>query len=205
MAEMNDREKKELEMLKRKSPYALPDNPSQAGWTSAQIKEKFYSGLIYLYSIFKDTRNSVDDKTTQIKELTDQIKKEHEEILSGKKGFFAEKDIEGNLIIDTYARKDEIPNSLGQLKNDKNYATLLDVENKAKHVFVGNIAPSDSKYDTWFDISENEPVMMTYGRREPVEELTFNDTEGEILIFESDSEELTFNDDDDSNLTFNEE
>ena len=56
---MTEQEKKELEMLKRNSPYALPDNPSQAGWTPAQIKEKFYAGHFYLYTLLKEVRTSL--------------------------------------------------------------------------------------------------------------------------------------------------
>ena len=38
----------ELEQLKKLSPYSLPDNPSQSGWTTKQVKSKFYQGLFYL-------------------------------------------------------------------------------------------------------------------------------------------------------------
>lgn len=42
------------EQLKENSPYALPDNPAQSGWSTAQIKEKFYAGLFLLLQWLED-------------------------------------------------------------------------------------------------------------------------------------------------------
>lgn len=53
-----EREAQELETLRRNSPAALPDNPTAAGWTPSQIKEKFYAAILYLYTLFKDERNT---------------------------------------------------------------------------------------------------------------------------------------------------
>lgn len=52
----------ELKKLKALSPYSLPDNTSEAGLTTAQVKEKFYAGLLYLYELFvqvKDDTNTI--------------------------------------------------------------------------------------------------------------------------------------------------
>lgn len=54
-------ENEELEQLKKLSPYSLPDNPSQSGWSTKQVKAKFYQGLFYLYSLFKSLRGDVQD------------------------------------------------------------------------------------------------------------------------------------------------
>ena len=56
MTEKEKQEQLEIETLKRNSPAALPDNPSAAGWTSAQVKEKFYAGLLYLHSLISKDR-----------------------------------------------------------------------------------------------------------------------------------------------------
>lgn len=57
-----EREAKELDILKRNSPAALPDNPTAAGWTPSQIKEKFSAGLLYLYTLLKNERNLKDEE-----------------------------------------------------------------------------------------------------------------------------------------------
>lgn len=62
MPSKEERKARELENLKKNSPYALPNNPSQSGWSTGQIKEKFYSGLLYLYSLFDSLRNDNEDK-----------------------------------------------------------------------------------------------------------------------------------------------
>ena len=51
----------ELEQLKKLSPYSLPDNPSQSGWTTKQVKGKFYQGLFYLYELFAGYRENIED------------------------------------------------------------------------------------------------------------------------------------------------
>ena len=54
-------ENEELEQLKKLSPYSLPDNPSQSGWSTKQVKAKFYQGLFYLYSLFKTLREDMQE------------------------------------------------------------------------------------------------------------------------------------------------
>ena len=39
----------EIANLKANSPFALPDDPSSSGWSTAQIKEKFYKAILILY------------------------------------------------------------------------------------------------------------------------------------------------------------
>ena len=51
----------ELEQLKKLSPYSLPDNPSQSGWTTKQVKGKFYQGLFYLYNLIDGERTDIED------------------------------------------------------------------------------------------------------------------------------------------------
>lgn len=52
----------ELQKIKDNSPFSLPDSPSESGWTSAQIKEKFWKGLIVLYDIINDDRDALEEK-----------------------------------------------------------------------------------------------------------------------------------------------
>jgi hypothetical protein len=98
-----EKEKQELEILKAKSPYSLPDNPSQSGWSAKQIKEKFYSGLIYLYSLFKEHRVDNETLIAEMKALVDEINAQYTAILNG-----VEKDSEGNVIAKTYAKKENL-------------------------------------------------------------------------------------------------
>ena len=43
----------DLNTLKQKSPYSLPDNPSDKGLSASQIKAKFYEGLLLLFNWLK--------------------------------------------------------------------------------------------------------------------------------------------------------
>ncbi len=61
MAKKTQEEKlREQQKLKELSPYSLPDNPSQKGWSSGQIKSKMYQGLFYLYELFAGYREDVE-------------------------------------------------------------------------------------------------------------------------------------------------
>ncbi len=58
---MANKRDEELEQLKKLSPYSLPDNPSQSGWSTKQVKAKFYQGLFYLYQLFAGFRDDVGE------------------------------------------------------------------------------------------------------------------------------------------------
>ena len=74
MTEQEKQEQLEFETLKRKSPYALPNNPSAAGWSASQIKAKMYEGLFYLYSLIKDVRKSSDKNVLEaLKNKVDKV------------------------------------------------------------------------------------------------------------------------------------
>lgn len=74
-----EKERLELETLKRKSPYGLPDNPSASGWTSSQIKSKFYDGMLYLYSLICGDRK---DNSSQIEKILNDIQELYKECAS---------------------------------------------------------------------------------------------------------------------------
>ena len=101
MVDRTEQEAQELEQLKENSPYRLPDNAAESGWTTEQIKEKFYAGLFYLYKLFKALRNSNDtfteDMSADFAELSDKV----QQVLDN---LTAEYDIDGNKIVETYAK-----------------------------------------------------------------------------------------------------
>ena len=96
-----EQEALELEQLKANSPYGLPDDAAKSGWTTAQIKEKFYAGLFFIYKLFKSLRSGNDTFTEEIDERISTLEADVEAILSQ---VVAIKDIEGNDIVSTYAR-----------------------------------------------------------------------------------------------------
>ena len=101
MVDRTEQEAQELEQLKENSPYRLPDDAAESGWTTEQIKEKFYAGLFYLYKLFKALRNSNDTFTEEMSadfaELSDKV----QQVLDN---LTAEYDIDGNKIVETYAK-----------------------------------------------------------------------------------------------------
>ena len=101
MVDRTEQEAQELEQLKENSPYRLPDDAAESGWTTEQIKEKFYAGLFYLYKLFKALRNSNDtfteDMSADFAELSDKV----QQVLDN---LTAEYDIDGNKIVETYAK-----------------------------------------------------------------------------------------------------
>lgn len=64
-----EREALELEVLKKLSPYGLPNNPAQSGWSTEQIKAKFYEGLFYLYQLFKGLRATTEEVAENAEEV----------------------------------------------------------------------------------------------------------------------------------------
>lgn len=96
-------EQEELEYLKQNSPMALPDDPSSSGWSAAQIKEKHYAGLFFLYNLFKANRENLNQAVSDMQEIVDSINAEYDEIINGK-NVSAKWDDENNEIKTTYAK-----------------------------------------------------------------------------------------------------
>ena len=101
MADRTEQEAQELEQLKENSPYRLPDNAAESGWTTEQIKEKFYAGLFYLYKLFKALRKSNDDFTEDMSADFAELSAKVQQVLDN---LTAEYDIDGNKIVETYAK-----------------------------------------------------------------------------------------------------
>ena len=63
----------EYQKLKVNSPWALPFNPSEEGWTAAQIKEKFWKGLIVLLDIINSDRDALETKLSSVDSILDDL------------------------------------------------------------------------------------------------------------------------------------
>jgi len=125
MADRTEQEAHELEQLQKNSPFALPDNAAASGWTTAQIKEKFYAGLFYLYKLFKELRVSNDSFT---EDVAGQIVNIEAEVRAVLENLTAEFDIDGNAIISTYAKIANITNgSIAALKYIKENGTTENI------------------------------------------------------------------------------
>ena len=107
VTDRTEQEAKELEQLKANSPYELPDDAAKSGWTAAQIKEKFYAGLFYIYSLFKALRNSNDTFTNEMTEDFNVLEGRVQQVLDN---LTAEYDIDGNKIVETYAKIVDLTN-----------------------------------------------------------------------------------------------
>lgn len=87
----------ELNLLKQKSPFSLPDNPSDKGLSAAQIKAKFWEGLLLLFNWLKESQLELADDEDLIEVL-------YGYFTEGKANF-AVKDQNGNVIDATYETK----------------------------------------------------------------------------------------------------
>ena len=95
------------EFLKSKTPYVLPDNPSDKRWSASQIKAKMYEGFFVLYEWLK--KSAIE---------TNQI---FHGLISGSitiQGVIesAVKDAEGNVIHETYESKTQVQNLIDALR-----------------------------------------------------------------------------------------
>jgi len=96
------RQAQEIADLKANSPFALPDSPSSSGWSTEQIKEKFYKALIILYGYIVVERNRI---STLEEEGFDGLTEAVQKIVSGVSIVAkALKDQNGDVIDTTYAK-----------------------------------------------------------------------------------------------------
>ena len=133
MAELTEEERQaqELKNLKDNSPFALPDDPSSSGWSTAQIKEKFWTAIIILYGYLLTERQRITDLE---EEGVDGILEELEKFKDGrtivKK---AVQDKNGNAIDETYAESAKIIDgtiaALKYIKADGTTANIRDLLN----------------------------------------------------------------------------
>lgn len=56
-----ERKTREREELHQLTPFSLPTNPSQAGYTAPQIKYKMYKGYDYLHDLIDSVRTSLEN------------------------------------------------------------------------------------------------------------------------------------------------
>lgn len=125
-------ENEELELLKQNSPYALPDDPSSSGWSTDQIKEKFYTGLIVLYDFFKQSRTLQNTNIASMQEVVAQINREYIDITQNNT-LKVKYDSDNNEIVSTYAKLVDIANgtvsALKFLKTNGTSKYIYEVEN----------------------------------------------------------------------------
>lgn len=145
-----EKEQKELDTLIKKSPYALPDNPSASGWTSSQIKAKFAEGLVYLYSLLKEKENNLSEENALLLSKIENLILKDTELV--------------NQIValeNTKADKTEIPTRLSQLEIDMelgvNEDDVLDiVESNSQQVDTISIGSSNN-----YDITSDNEIPTT--------------------------------------------
>ena len=97
------------EFLKSKTPYVLPDNPSDKKWSASQIKAKMYEGFFVLYEWLK--RSAIE---------TNQI---FHALISGDITIDALieralKDASGNVITETYETKSQVQTLISGLQTE---------------------------------------------------------------------------------------
>ncbi len=98
----------ELNLLKQKSPFALPDNPSDKGLNAAQIKAKFWEGLLLLFNWLKEAQTAHNSENQTLTNNLNIEKGRIDVIVSyfaDGKANFAIKDQNGNVIDTTYETK----------------------------------------------------------------------------------------------------
>ena len=154
-------EQEELEYLKQNSPYALPDDPSSSGWSTAQIKEKHYAGLLFLYNLFKQTRLNVNTSINEMNNLLDTIDTAYQNILNGT-SVKAKYDIDNNEIKNTYAKiTDIVSGAIKVLKYSKENGTEDYIYNIEKG--LSTLQTAFNLLKTWTDalknVNGNEAVL----------------------------------------------
>ena len=63
----------QLRLLRSKSPYILPDNPSDKGFSAAQIKAKMYEGLLYLFHLLSESHAGTGEELDQLGSAVSQL------------------------------------------------------------------------------------------------------------------------------------
>ena len=83
---------------------------------------------------------------------------------------------------------------------------LEELHERVKHVYVGNQAPIDIKFDTWLDTTDQETQqeepIATFNLRRPTDTLEFNNTEEELTFNTEEHLDASFNKDTEEILTF---
>ena len=111
----------ELNILRAKTPYSLPDNPSDKGFNARQIKTKFWEGYLLLFNWLKDTQASLNNDFATTNSALLNESKRIDVILtyfSNGKANFAVRDRNNNIIDETYELKAEASTKFNQLIAD---------------------------------------------------------------------------------------
>lgn len=75
------------EFLKSNTPYVLPNEPTNSGWTAEQIKEKMYTGHLILFEWLRNTQlyieNNYAPSTETLTYLKNQLNDLEQRIVDG--------------------------------------------------------------------------------------------------------------------------
>ena len=126
----------ELNILRAKTPYSLPDNPSDKGFNARQIKTKFWEGYLLLFNWLKDTQASLNNDFATTNSALLNESKRIDVILtyfSDGKANIAIKDRNNNIIDETYELKSEASSKFNQL-----IADIQSVENASGNKISGS-------------------------------------------------------------------
>ena len=167
----------EYQKLKVNSPWALPFNPSEEGWTAAQIKEKFWKGLIVLLDIINSDRDALETKLSLIDSMFDDLNSVSKIMPR------AVADDEGNTIKSTYVKIQSLTSgviaSLKYIKENGQTGNISDLETAVNTVrnnlesFISSMFTGDKAkkaIDADFadratkDIDGN-PIKTTYAKQ----------------------------------------
>lgn len=178
---MANKRDEELEQLKKLSPYSLPDNPSQSGWTTKQVKGKFYQGLFYLYDLIDGERTDIEDVQNTL----------------------------ANLNLDDFVTEDEaqeIKNEampyVGETPPDVTKTKIwFDTTNDGDVIDIEDVA---DEQDT-MEEANNEPFEEMFETQNNYQEPEIFNEYFEPLSFDNNNDNLSFENNDEDNLSFDEQ
>lgn len=147
-------EQEELQYLLANSPKALPDDPSSSGWSTSQIKEKHYKGLVILYNWIKAIRtayiqtenivNALNDNSTD-KPLSANMGKTLKELIdSNKDSLDADISRIDGLLASNDTSLDTIQKIVNFIKNNKSLIDGLSSGKINVNAIVDDLLSTDS-------------------------------------------------------------
>ena len=151
----------ELNILRAKTPYSLPDNPSDKGFNARQIKTKFWEGYLLLFNWLKETQASLNNDFATTNSALLNESKRIDVILtyfSDGKANFAVKDRNNNIIDETYELKSEASTKFNQL-----IADIQSVERGSASTITGtqNINADGIQYTITLSNAQNANLSTT--------------------------------------------
>ncbi len=136
------------ELLKSKSAQALPNSPSNRGWSADQIRSKLYEPQLLLFEWLKTFQKEIIDYLNVMEPKVDDITISIEKILDGRLTVKkTEQDSSGNKIIETYATILALNNLITNLTNG-NQAVVAYLDDNGEKKNIKDIARDLSNMQT---------------------------------------------------------